>query len=72
MKITLDRERCMGHGQCELFAPSIFQIGDDDIVEQLRAVDASDPADVEAVRTAAQNCPERVIALVDDGRTGGG
>jgi ferredoxin len=63
MKITLDRAQCMGHGQCELFAPGVFKIGDDDIVEQVRAIDASDPADLEAVRIAAQNCPERAITV---------
>jgi ferredoxin len=66
MKITLDRDRCMGHGQCELFAPAVFQIGEDDVVEQLREIDANDRTDVEAVRTAALNCPERVITVVDE------
>jgi ferredoxin len=65
VKITLDQDRCMGHGQCELFAPDIFRIGDDDVVEQLREVDATDSTAVDAVRTAAQNCPERVIGLVE-------
>jgi ferredoxin len=66
MKIILDRDRCMGHGQCELFAPGIFQIGEDDVVEQLREIDPNDRMDIEAVRTAAGNCPERVITIVEN------
>jgi ferredoxin len=63
MKINLEVDRCMGHGQCELFAPSIFRIGDDDVVEQLREPNADDDAEVEMVRSAVLNCPERVISL---------
>jgi ferredoxin len=61
----------MGHGQCELFAPAIFLVGDDDVVVQQREVDDTDPDEVDAVRAAAQNCPERVIHIAavteDDG-----
>ena len=63
MKISLDVDRCMGHGQCELFAPAFFRIGDDDVVELLREPHPGDAAEAEALRTAAQNCPERVISL---------
>ncbi len=63
MKINLDIDRCMGHGQCELFAPAIFRIGDDDVVEQLREPHADDAVEVEALRTAVSNCPERVISV---------
>jgi ferredoxin len=65
VKIEVDVEKCMGHGQCEIFAPEVFWIGNDDVVEVRREVDLGDPAAVEAVRTAAQNCPERVITLVE-------
>jgi ferredoxin len=64
MKVTIDRAKCAGHGQCELFASEIFRVGDDDVVEMLREVNEGDPTEVEDVRTAEQNCPERVISLV--------
>jgi ferredoxin len=71
VKISFDVDRCMGHGQCELFAPAIFLVGDDDVVVQLRDVDDTDPAEVEAARAAAKNCPEHVIRIAavieDDG-----
>jgi ferredoxin len=71
VKISFDVDRCMGHGQCELFAPAIFLVGDDDVVVQLRDVDDTDPAEGEAARAAAKNCPEHVIRIAavieDDG-----
>jgi ferredoxin len=71
VKISFDLDRCMGHGQCELFAPAIFLVGDEDVVVQLREVEDTDPAEVDAVRAAAQNCPEHVIriaAIIEDDR----
>jgi ferredoxin len=72
MKISFDMDRCMGHGQCELFAPEIFRIGDDDVVVQLREVDNTDPTEVDAVGVAAKNCPERVISIADVTEDDGG
>jgi ferredoxin len=63
MKISLAIDRCMGHGQCEMFAPAIFRVGDSDVVEQLREPRPGDAAELEGLRAAARNCPERVISL---------
>jgi ferredoxin len=66
MKVILDRDKCAGHGQCEMFASAIFRVGDDDVVELLREINDSDAAEIEDVRTAEQNCPEQVISLIDE------
>jgi ferredoxin len=66
MKIEIERGRCIGHGQCEMFAPMIFELDEDGFTRQLREVDVGDLTEVEAVRTAAQRCPERVITLVEE------
>lgn len=63
MKIDIDVERCNGHGQCEMFAPMIFELDDFGAVTQRRAVDDTDPVELDAVRTAAERCPEQVISL---------
>jgi len=65
LKIDIDVDRCNGHGQCEMFAPTVFELDDYGCITQKNEVDDSDPVEVEAVRTAAERCPERVITLVD-------
>ena len=66
MKITTDRERCNGHGQCELYAGDVFEIDDEGYIRQLRPVNSADPGELAAVRTAAERCPERVITLMPE------
>lgn len=59
MEITVDRERCMGSGNCSYWAPGIFEVDDEGI-----AVVAGDPAGHEdKVRLAAENCPTAAITV---------
>jgi ferredoxin len=63
MKISIDRDRCTGHGRCYALAPDVFAPDDEGngmaIVEDV-------PAELaDAARRAAANCPERAIALDD-------
>ena len=62
MRVTADREVCVGYGQCELLAPEVFEVDDDGAVRVLQDL----PDDVDAVREAVQQCPSGAIAL--DGR----
>lgn len=63
MRITIDEERCTGHGRCYALAPELFEpdvdghgtVIVDDITGEL----------VAAGRKAALNCPERAIELSD-------
>ncbi|HWC81717.1 MAG TPA: ferredoxin [Pseudonocardiaceae bacterium] len=63
MKVTVDVARCMGHGQCEIAAPSLFEIDDDGIAQVLQ----ENPGEGErgAAQTAALRCPEAAIHLTD-------
>jgi ferredoxin len=61
VRITIDRERCMGSGNCAFWAPSTFDI-DDDMKVVLVAPDA-DPID--KVRNAVEACPTHALGLVD-------
>ena len=63
MKITIDVEKCIGSGSCEMIAPGIFEVGDDGLVHLLD--DRPSAEHHSAVRTAAASCPTQVI-LVDD------
>jgi ferredoxin len=63
MRITVDRDRCTGHGRCYALAPEVFDADDDGYgvarFEQL-------PADLEdAARRGAANCPEDAITVHD-------
>jgi ferredoxin len=61
VRITIDRERCMGSGNCAFWAPSTFDLDDD-----LKAIvlDA-DGDDSSKVRNAVEACPTHALALVE-------
>ncbi|MFI6076510.1 ferredoxin [Actinoplanes sp. NPDC051343] len=62
MKVTVDRDRCIGAGNCALLAPSVFDQRMDDAVVVL--LDSSPPDDSRpAVQEAVDRCPAAVIAL---------
>jgi ferredoxin len=64
MKVTVDAERCQGHGRCYAQSPH-FQIEDFD--GHAYVDDEHVPPDLEtSVRMAARGCPERAIVVVDD------
>jgi len=59
----IDREACMGSGNCLYWAPGSFDLADDGRATVL------DPAatDVERLRVAAEGCPVGAISLWRDG-----
>lgn len=64
MKIVASRELCKGHGQCELFAPDVFEVDDDALVTVKTPV--IDPAQQEAVEEAITHCPESALSLAQE------
>ena len=65
MRITLDRERCTGHGRCYMLAPEVFDT-DDEGYGVLLVDDGIVPPGLEAAaRKAAANCPEEAITTED-------
>ncbi|MYW46261.1 ferredoxin, partial [Streptomyces sp. SID161] len=36
MRVTADRDRCVGSGQCAMLSPEVFDQDDDGLVEVLR------------------------------------
>ncbi len=64
MRITLDAEKCQGHGRCYALAPDLFD-SDDEGYATLLAVDGVVPEGQEdAAVLAADNCPEYAIEVV--------
>ncbi|KKW66388.1 ferredoxin [Mycolicibacterium elephantis] len=62
MKVFVDQERCQGHTLCAMIAPDSFQLSDiDGTSSPVNEVVPPDQQD--AVREAAQSCPEQAITI---------
>jgi ferredoxin len=59
VKVSVDDDRCAGHGVCTTMCPEVFALNDDGYA----VVQSPDvPSGLEAaVRRAVQSCPERAI-----------
>ncbi len=61
LKVTVDRDACIGDGACCNDAPETFEMDDED-----KAVVKSGSTDSrDAILEAAQNCPTDAITIVD-------
>lgn len=63
LSIEINREVCMGSGNCSFWAPGVFDL-DDDGIAILVDIDA---APEEKIVLAAQGCPTQAITLMKDG-----
>jgi ferredoxin len=59
IKITIDRDKCVGAGVCVALAPEVFQLDDEDKA----TVIAVDGAPIEDIRDAADRCPTGAITV---------
>ena len=62
MKVRVDRDLCIGVGNCVVLAPTVFKLD-----EENKAV-VLDPSSVEddTLLEAAESCPEDAIVIEDD------
>jgi ferredoxin len=59
LSVEIDRDRCMGSGNCVYWAGEVFDVADDMI-----AVVVGDPtAHADRVALAADRCPTRAITV---------
>jgi ferredoxin len=63
VRLELDSDRCTGHGRCYTLAPEVF--GGDESGYAVLLVDEVPEALAAVARTAALNCPERAITILD-------
>jgi ferredoxin len=61
LDIKIDREACMGSGNCSFWAPGVFDLDDDGIAVVLDPTAAPD----DKIVLAAQGCPTQAIAVFD-------
>ena len=63
LDIRIDRDKCMGSGNCSFWAPATFDLDDDGIA----AVTDPEGDGEEKVELAAQGCPTQAISVWRDG-----
>ncbi|GLZ12956.1 ferredoxin [Actinomadura sp. NBRC 104425] len=64
MKIIVDRDKCVGSGQCVMTAEGVFDQSEEDGIVEL--LDPEPPAEAAAdVRLAASLCPAMAIRIED-------
>jgi ferredoxin len=59
LEIRIDREACMGSGNCAFYAPATFDL--DDEMKAIVIDPEGDPED--RIRLAADGCPTRAISI---------
>jgi ferredoxin len=64
LEIAIDREVCMGSGNCSFWAPGVFDLDDDGVA----VVIDPDGAPEDKIVLAAQGCPTQAISLTKDGQ----
>jgi ferredoxin len=60
MKVTVDHDRCEGHGKCQAAAPEVFQLRDDDLSYVL--MEDVPEALKEKVERAIRLCPRQAVS----------
>ena len=61
LDIQIDRESCMGSGNCSFWAPGVFDLDDDGIAIVTDPTGAPD----DKIVLAAQGCPTQAITVFD-------
>ncbi|MEV7085388.1 ferredoxin [Streptomyces sp. NPDC093085] len=64
IRISVDRERCQGYGNCVLALAGAFDLDAEGLVVLTRRT--VDEGDLGAVRRAAYDCPTEAIAFTTD------
>lgn len=62
VRIEINREKCMGSGNCLFWAPGVFELGDDGVAFIVDPTAATQ----RQIEQAAEGCPTQAIALSED------
>ena len=65
VRVVVDRDKCQGHGMCEIHAPEAFFLDPETNVAEVVAAGAA-RASRETLEVAAQMCPVHAITIVTD------
>lgn len=59
LRIEIDREACMGSGNCQFWAPGVFEIDDDGIAVVVDPTAAPE----DRIMLAVDGCPTKAITV---------
>lgn len=59
IQISIDRDVCMGSGNCAFWAPTVFDLD----AEGVAVIVEVDDTLIERIRSAVQGCPTQAITL---------
>ena len=62
MKVKIDRDLCVGLGNCVAFAPEIFKLDN----ENKATVVKHESVDDQTLFAAAESCPVKAVIIEDD------
>ena len=62
MKVRVDRDLCIGVGNCVAYAPTVFVLDEDNKAVVL----TPSSVDEDTLLEAAESCPENAITVEDD------
>lgn len=63
LKIEIDRQACMGSGNCSFWAPGVFDLDDDGVAIVIDPTAAPE----DKIILAGQGCPTQAISITRDG-----
>jgi ferredoxin len=63
LKIEIDRQACMGSGNCSFWAPGVFDLDDDGVAIVIDPTAAPE----DKISLAGQGCPTQAISITRDG-----
>lgn len=66
-RLVVDRTLCEGHAICEVLAPQLFEVGDDDQTHLLVSKLGNDV--VGAAESAVSECPRGALSWLQDAET---
>jgi ferredoxin len=64
MRVLVNFDLCEGNARCMRFAPTVFQVDDEDRLHVILEKPGEDLR--EAVETAVATCPRQAISLAED------
>jgi ferredoxin len=63
LDIAINRDTCMGSGNCSFWAPGVFDLDDDGVAIVIDPAGADD----DKIILAGQGCPTQAISITRDG-----
>jgi ferredoxin len=64
VRVTIDKEKCRGAGQCVMAAPGVFDHDDEGVAFAVK--ERPDEAEYDDVRMAVVSCPTGSVSVVED------